>query len=132
MTRDQFAEMVDYLTDRYGIGAMDAWAAAARIYPDYETLESEDVWAALLAKLDHDPKAEFPPKPPALRAAVLERIRHHPAQKALPETTDSFSWREWCQRTYGEVLAPQEAIRRRWAELDGKGKAAVSVDRTWF
>ena len=51
MTSAEFAQLIDYIEDRYGIGAMDAWAAAARIYPDYEDLDTEEVWAALLAKL---------------------------------------------------------------------------------
>lgn len=122
MERDDYAQMVDYLEDRFGIGAMDAWAAAAVIYPDFEKLDSECVWKAMLAKLDADPKADFPPKPPALRAAALERIRQK-ARPPLPETTEHYDWAEFSRRTYGEVIPMSEAVERRHSELAAAGKA---------
>lgn len=117
MTRDDYAQMVDYLEDRFGIGAMDAWASAAAIYPDFEKLDSECVWKALLAKLDGDP-GDFPPKPPSLRAAALERMRQR-ARPELPETTERYDWAEFCRRTYGEVIPMGEAVKRAagvWAD----------------
>lgn len=110
MERDEYAEMVDYLEDRFGIGAMEAWASAAAVYPDFEKLDSECVWKALLAKLDADP-GDFPPKPPALRAAALDRMRHQ-ARPSLPETTEKYDWEEFSRRTYGEVIPIAEAVER--------------------
>lgn len=118
MTRDEYAEMVDYLTDRYGIAAMDSWAAAARIYPDFESFDTDEVWAALLVKLDADPKTEWPPKPPALRAAIIDRRRHRPPHSQLPETTTPTTWREYSERTYGRHVPLAEAARTRARELD--------------
>lgn len=110
MDRDAYAQMVEYLEDRFGIGAMDAWMSAAKVYPDFEKLDGEMVWEALLAKLDSDP-GDFPPKPPALRAAALERMRHKP-RPALPQVTEKYDWAEHCRRTYGEVIPMSEAIER--------------------
>lgn len=110
MTRIEFAEMVEYITDRFGLAAMDSWEAAPRIYSDFETLDGEVVWAALLAKLDSNPNAEFPPKPPAVRAAALDRLRHsHP--KALPESTESYGWAEFSQRNYGRYIPLAEVVQ---------------------
>lgn len=117
MDRDQYAEMVEYLEDRFGLGAMDAWANAAKVYPDFQPLDGELVWEALLAKLDSDPKAEFPPKPPALRAATLERLRNRP-RPGLPESTERYGWAEFSRRTYGEVLSLADAVVRRHEELN--------------
>jgi hypothetical protein len=116
MSPDQFAEMVDYIEDRFGSGRMSAWSAVEALKADYAPLDPEHVWAALLAKLDSDPKAEWPPTPPALRAAALERMRHDPPEQ-LPETTERYSWREHSQRTYGEVIPITEALERRVKEL---------------
>jgi hypothetical protein len=115
MQRDDYVQLVEYLEDRFGIGAMDAWANAAKVYPDFEPLDSDSVWEALLAKLDLGP--EFPPKPPALRAAALERMRHKPRQ-ALPETTERWSWEEFSKRTYGKVIPLMEAVCARAEEIE--------------
>lgn len=117
MTREEYSELVEYIEDRFGPSVMDTWTA--RVYPDFENLESDVVWEALLAKLDSDPKAEFPPKPPALRAAVLDRVRHNP-RPALPETTEKYGWATYSQKTYGKVIPLAEAIERRAAELGGE------------
>ena len=116
MTRDDYAQLVEYLTDRFGIGRMDAWSQAARIYPDFEHLDTEAVWAALLAKLDGAPKAEWPPTPPALRAAALDRARHTRGLPELPAPKGP-TWAEVSQELYGEVISPGEAAERRAREL---------------
>lgn len=117
MTRDEYAQLVDYLTDRFGIGRMDAWSKAAVVYPDFERLDSEAVWAAMLAKLDANAKAEWPPTPPALRAAALDRIRHTSRPPALPPSSGGPSWAEVSQRLFGEVISPGEAAERRAREF---------------
>ena len=116
MKREDYAQLVEYLEDRFGVGTMDAWTRAAKVYPDFEGLDTECVWESLLAKLDGDPKAEFPPKPPALRAAALDRMRHKP-RPALAQTTERFGWAEFSRRTFGEVIPLTEAVERRHKEL---------------
>lgn len=107
MDRESYAELVEYMADRFGQSAMDAWSQAARIYPDFSLLDGECVWEALLAKLDSG--AEFPPKPPALRAAAIERMRHKPRPE-LPESTERYDWPEHSRRTYGKVRPIWEVI----------------------
>lgn len=116
MTREEFAQLHDYLVDRFGIGRMDAWAQTGTIYADFEALDTDTVWKALLTRLDTDTRAEFPPTPTALRALTLERIRHTtPAPPALPKP--KTTWAEVSQRLYGEVISPREAVERKAREL---------------
>lgn len=123
MERADFLELVEYLEPRFGTGAMGAWRAIEKIYPDFAELDSETVWESLLAKLDSDPKAQFPPTPPALRAAALDRARHKP-RPALPESTGPGEpWAAYSERHYGEVVSLYEAARRAHNDRVAEGKA---------
>jgi hypothetical protein len=104
--------MVEFVEDRFGVGRMDAWAAVRSLHKDFASFNRDVVWGCLIAKLDSDPKAEWPPTPPALRAAVLDKLRHSPKPQALPNPQESFGWSEYSKRTYGEVIPLVEAVRR--------------------
>lgn len=111
MTGSEYAQMVEYLADRFPPGRMGAWDAGAIVH-DFLPFDADLVWEVLLGKLDADPSIEWPPTPPALRAGVLDRLRHDRPAPAIPETTAKYGWKEHCMRTYGEVITFQEAVER--------------------
>jgi len=128
MTRPEFVELVEYITDRFGLGRMKSWEAFGKVFVDFEPLASDQVWEALLTRLDSDPKAEWPPTPPALRAAALELIRYSERHRDLdvPEVpaieaaarpvVETYGWAEFSMRTYGEVIPVREAVERKAKE----------------
>ena len=110
-----FAELVEFIEDRWG--KSDVWANAHNLVADFDRLDAVEVWAAVNARITGDPeKARFAPKPAEVIAGALERMRHRP-RPALPRTTERYSWKEYSERTYGEVIPLSEAIERRAEEL---------------
>ena len=90
MTRDEYVEMIEWVEDRWGVS--NVWRSAVRLYPDFEALNTDQVYEVLLARRDGDPeKARYAPKPGELRALTLERMRHTPPppRDAIPETTSA-------------------------------------------
>lgn len=111
MTQDEFAQMVDYIEDLWG--PSNAWLAASRLFDTFEDLDTDQVYACLLARRDGDPeKARFAPKPAELRALALDRMRARMPRRALPETTERYGWEEFCRRKYGKVISLREAVER--------------------
>lgn len=117
MTRDEFAELVDWVFDRWGID--EVWANSGKFAADFEPFDGADVWDAVNR---HAMSADsgFAPKPTDLKRRVVEiqreRYRYDPPAQ-IPETVDGYRWSEYSRRTYGEVIPIGEAIRRTHAEL---------------
>ena len=116
MTREEYAEVVEYVEDRWG--TVDSWANAHRLVGDFDDLPAELVWEVLLRRLAGDEeKAKWPPRPAELIAGTRARIRQQPTP-ALPETTNKETWLEYSKRVYGvDDLTLDEAMKRRSEEL---------------
>lgn len=111
MSRVEFVELVEFIRDRWGM--VDAWANAEHVVADFEPVSAEAVWEVLKNRMTGDPgKARWAPNPPELLALSLDWMRARMAPPALPETTELYGWREYCRRTYGQVISFQEAIER--------------------
>ena len=120
MKREEYAEMVEYIEDRWGV--VDSWANAHRLVADFDALPTKLVWEVLLRRIEGDEeKARWPPRPAELIAGTRARIRQQPVP-ALPETTDKYPWAEFVERYYdGEPLTPTEAMIRRSEALKSRG-----------
>jgi hypothetical protein len=116
VTREEYAELVEYIEDRWG--TVDSWANAHRLVDDFDSLPADLVWEILLQRLTGDEeKAKWPPRPAELIAGTRARIRQQPTP-ALPETTEKYPWAEFLKRYYnGETLTSSEAMIRKSDEL---------------
>lgn len=116
MTREEYAELVEYIEDRWG--TVDSWANAHRLVVDFDALPADLVWEVLLRRLKGDEeKAKWPPRPAELIAGTRGRMRQG-MPLALPETTNTETWLEYAKRVYGEDdLTLDEAAKRRSDEL---------------
>lgn len=114
MTRSEYVEMVSYIEDRWGPAF---WTSAARIYGDFEGLDTDKVYAVLLARTNGDPeRARFAPKPAELVALTYQQMRiPTPAPPAID--AGAGSWAIYSQKHYGKVISLGEAMRRRHLEL---------------
>lgn len=109
MTRSEYAEMVDYIEDRWG--KADAWSHAVNVYGDFEEIPAEACWEVLKLRLTGDPeKARWAPNPAELLAASLDWMRPRMAKRALPETTEEYGWAEFCQRKWGEYRPLKDVV----------------------
>ncbi len=122
MTREEYAELVEYIEDRWG--AIDSWANAHRLTVDFDPLPKKLVWEVLMRRLRGDEEeARWPPKPAELIAGTRARLRQliEPTP-ALPETTETYSWAEFFERYFGgEPFSAVEAMKRKSEEL-GRGR----------
>ena len=115
MTREEYAELVEYIEDRWGV--VDSWANAHRLVDDFERLPADLVWEVLLRRLEGDEeKAKWPPRPAELIAGTHARMRQE-TPLALPETTQQETWAEYARRVYGEGITLDEAAKRRSEEF---------------
>ncbi len=116
MTRAEYVEMVSYLEDRWGPAF---WTSAARLYADFEPLNTDKVYTVLLARASGDPRtARYAPKPAELVALTYARMRiPDPQPPAIDAGTGS--WARYSERHYGKVISLSEAMRRRHLELIG-------------
>ena len=115
MTREEYAELVEYIEDRWG--TIDSWANAHRVAVDFDRLPKKLVWEVLMRRLRGDEEeARWPPKPAELIAGTRARMRQE-TPLALPETTQQETWAEYARRVYGEGITLDEAAKRRSEEL---------------
>lgn len=120
MTPPELAELVEWIEDRWG--SVPTWANARNLTTDFEALDATNVWAAVHARLTNPDLAKYAPRPADIIAGAHEQARIHadPTRRAaLPESTDRGSWAEYSQKTYGEVISIQDAIKRRHADMEG-------------
>lgn len=110
MTREDYAELVDYIETRWG--TVKSWVNAAAVYGDFEDVPVEAVWESLKLRMTGDPgKARFAPSPPELLASALDWQRARPAPRQLPESTENYGWAEFCERFYGGYVTFAEAVQ---------------------
>lgn len=120
MTPAEYADLVDFIEDRWG--RVESWANAGRLTADFALLDADEVFAAVRARVVGDPgRAAWPPKPAELIALTLERMRHKPPtpKPALPDRTEGSpnTWAELSMETYGEIIPISTAIQLRHKEL---------------
>ncbi len=118
MTRSEYVEMVSYIEDRWGPAF---WTGAARIYDDFETLNTDKVYTVLLARASGDPQtARYAPKPAELVAMTYAQMRiPTPDRSAITAMAGAGSWAEYSERHYGKPISLGDAMRRRHLELIG-------------
>jgi hypothetical protein len=129
MNATEFDEMVGLMETWWGPEACSVWQADT--WPLLAELPTETIYEALTDLRDGGRHPDFPPKPPALRAEVIDRMRHRRTERpALPETTEAYTWAEYSMRVYGEKISLDEAVR-----IAGKahslGLPAPSPDHPW-
>lgn len=122
MTADEFVELVEWITDRWGTGD-EVWANADRFATDFKPLDGADVWEAVYSK----GTGRWAPRPMELvaeaRAIGAERARREgPQQKQLPDVSASGQdWSEWRKKRY-PGKSWRQVIRDRHAELLSEGQ----------
>ena len=108
MTKPEWAEAVEWLAIRY---PSDTWTNKDRInayYLDLRRHPAEDIWTAI--HMYHEQGNTRAPLSSQL-IALARDAAHHRTQiaVALPETTDTISWKEYATRTYGRAISLNQA-----------------------
>ncbi len=118
MTREEYAELVEYIEDRWG--TINSWANAHRLTVDFDRLPKKIVWEVLMRRLRGDEvEARWPPSPAELIAGTRARMRQlMEPTPALPEVPETYPWVEFLRRYGdGEEYSSSEAMKRISDEL---------------
>jgi hypothetical protein len=128
VNQKQYDEMVGLIETWWG--SVEVWQGD--LWPLFAELPADPVFEVLTGLRDGGRYPDFPPKPPALRAAVLDRLRHdYTPPRALPEPErERYDWAEYSRRVYGEVISLAEAVRIS-NEAQLVGVAAPSLTNPW-
>ena len=109
MTKTEWGEAVEWLAIRY---PWDGWTNTQRIDSYYQDLHhhpAEDIWSAI--HMYHEQGKTRAPLPSQL-IALARDAAHHRTQTtpALPNTTDTMTWKEYATRTYGSAISLNQAV----------------------
>ncbi len=123
MTPKEYGEMVGLIETWWGPSS--PWQEADN-YGLFRDLDTEPTFETLTAMRDGGNYSDWPPKPPALRAAALDLIRHSPQPGTQLELEgERYDWAEYSKRTYGEVVTLDRAVELSGAAQE-KGLAPPS------
>lgn len=123
MTGAEFAELVEWITDR--CGRSGPWLNAENFAADFAPWDAVLVWDAVNGWFSDPANANWAPNPLRVIAGARERARLlalPERQAALPEVSSGGGggWAEWCLDTFGEVRDRDAVVRERHAAMVGK------------
>jgi hypothetical protein len=131
MNIGEYDQLVGLVETWWGPESIGPWRGEEN-YELFAELPVDPTYATLIVLRDGGRYSDWPPKPPALRVAVLDLLRHSPEiDRSLPEPEgERYDWAEFSTRVYGEVIGLDEAVRLAGEAL-GLGVAPPSISNPW-